>query len=198
MAKAGVGISGLSVGAIAVGGLLVYSGIVDAPVLDALRDILQGRTPQGRAPVVTDVARGIASGAVGGAGGGKAVGRASKLTRLAGAIGDGFGAARPNGRKHKGIDIPAQSGTPIPAAASGTVKNTGYEPGGAGNFVNIDHGGGLVTKYFHLSKILVSRGQKVIDGQTIGLVGSTGNSSGPHLHFEVWDGGQARDPMGYI
>jgi len=197
MAKAG-GISGLSVAAIAVGGLLMYAGIVDAPVLDAVRDIMQGRTPQGRAPKVTDVPRGTGSAQKDGSEGGKAVGRAGKLTRLSGAIGDGFGAPRPNGRKHKGIDIPASTGTPIPAAAAGTVANTGYEPGGAGNFVNVNHGNGLTTKYFHLSKISVSRGAKVIEGQSVGLVGSTGNSSGPHLHFEVWDNGQARDPMGYI
>lgn len=197
MAKVPGGISGLSVAAIAAGGLLLYSGIVDAPVLDALRDIMQGRAPQGRTAKRTDVARGVAEGAVAGAGGGKAVGRASKLTRLAGSIGDGFGAPRPGGRKHKGIDIPAPMGTPIPAAAGGTVSNVGYEPGGAGNFVNINHGS-LSTKYFHLSGFAVSRGAKVVEGQTIGYVGSTGSSSGPHLHFEVWEGGAARDPMAYI
>lgn len=193
MAKAGV--SGLSVAAIAAGGLLIYSGIVDAPVLDALRDILQGRTPGGRAAKRADP--GIAKGT--GSSDSKATGRAGKLTRLAGTIGDGWGAARPGGRKHKGIDIAAAAGTPIPAAAAGRVANTGYEPAGAGYFVNIDHGGGLRTKYFHLVRSApVSIGQQVTEGQTIGHVGSTGSSSGPHLHFEVWEGGQARDPALYI
>lgn len=198
MAKASGAISGLSVAAIAAGGLLLYSGIVDAPVLDAVRDILQGRTPVGRAPKVTDVPRGTGSAQKDGSDGGKAVGRAGKLTRLSGAIGDGFGAPRPAGRKHKGIDIPAPTGTPIPAAAAGVVSNTGFEPLGAGRFVNIKHDNGLTTKYFHLSTISTSRGARVVEGQTIGQVGSTGNSSGPHLHFEVWEGGQARDPMGYL
>lgn len=194
MAKAG-GISGLSVAAIAAGGLLIYSGIVDAPVLDALRDILQGRLPQGRAQKVTDVPKGVGTAEKGG----KAAKRAGKLTRLAGPIGDGFGAPRPGGRKHKGIDISAPTGTPIPAAADGRVSNRGYEPGGAGNFVTLDHGNTLLTKYFHLvSMAPVQIGQQVSEGQTIGSVGSTGSSSGPHLHFEVWEGGQARDPMGYI
>lgn len=195
MAKAG-GISGLSVAAIAAGGLLIYSGIVDAPVLDAVRDILQGRLPQGRAAKVTEVGK-----AVGSAGkGGKVGKRAGKLTRLGGAIGDGFGAARPGGRKHKGIDIPAPLDTPIPAAANGKVSNKGYEPAGAGYFVTITHDDdGLRTKYFHLIRPApVEMGQRVTEGQTIGNVGSTGSSSGPHLHFEVWDGGTARDPALYI
>jgi murein DD-endopeptidase MepM/ murein hydrolase activator NlpD len=189
------GISGLSVAAIAAGGLLVYSGIVDAPVLDALRDILQGRPPQGRAAKRAD--KGKATGSA--PADGKAVGRTGKLTRLAGAIGDGFGAARPGGRKHKGVDIPAASGTPIPAATAGRVANRGYEPAGAGFFVTLDHGNSLRTKYFHLREAApVQIGQQVSEGQTIGYVGSTGRSSGPHLHFEVWEGGQARDPMLYI
>lgn len=188
----GGGISGLSLAAIAAGSLLIYSGIVDAPVLSALREILTGRLPQGRLGKVTTVERGLPEGVIG-----RAAVAGARLTRLAGAIGDGFGAARPGGRRHKGIDIPAAMGTPIPAAADGTVANTGYEPGGAGNFVNINHGS-LTTKYFHLSRISVSRGQKVVAGQTIGNVGSTGSSSGPHLHFEVWEGGTARDPMQYV
>lgn len=191
MAKPG-GISGLSIAAIAVGGLLIYSGIVDAPVLDAARDILQGRTPQGRAAKRTSIGKAVGEAA------GKGAKRAGKLTRLSGSIGDRFGADRPAGRKHKGIDIPAPSGTPIPAAADGTVSNTGYEPAGAGFFVNIDHGD-LTTKYFHLkASAPVSRGQRVTEGQTIGYVGSTGSSSGPHLHFEVWEGGSARNPELYI
>lgn len=196
MAQGG-GISGLSVAAIAAGGLLIYAGIVDAPVLDAVRDILQGRTPGGRAAKRADP--GIAKGAEAAEKGSKAAKRADKLTRLAGAIGDGFGAARPGGRKHKGVDIAAPSGTPIPAAAAGRVANKGYEPGGAGFFVTLDHENGLRTKYFHLVRAApVEIGQRVSEGQTIGHVGSTGSSSGPHLHFEVWEGGAARDPALYI
>lgn len=192
MSKVSGGISGLSVAAIAAGGLLIYSGIVDAPVLDAIRDLLQGRVPQGRAPKKAARAGGTV-----GEGAARLAKRAGKLTRLGGSIGDRFGAARPGGRKHKGIDIPAPSGTPIPAAAAGKVSNTGYDPG-PGYFVNLDHGWGT-TKYFHLVRPApVSRGQQVTEGQTIGHVGSTGNSSGPHLHFEVWEGGQARDPELYI
>lgn len=198
MAKLG-GISGLSVAAIAAGGLLIYAGIVDAPVLDAVRDILQGRVPQGRtAKIGKAVGRASRAGASAAEGAAKGAKRAGKLTRLAGSIGDRFGAPRPGGRKHKGIDIPAAADTPIPAAAAGRVANKGYEPGGAGFFVTLDHGD-LVTKYFHLIRSApVEQGQQVSEGQTIGNVGSTGNSSGPHLHFEVWEGGQARDPELYI
>lgn len=192
MPKVSGGISGLSVAMIAAGGLLIVSGIKDAPVLDALRDIMQGRAPQGRAQTSKMAGRAVGDAI------GKAAKRAGKMTRLAGNIGDGFGAARSGGRKHKGIDIAAPTGTPIPAAANGKVTNTGYEPGGAGNFLVIDHGGGLLTKYFHLSRFASRRSDVVTEGQTIGFVGSTGNSSGPHLHFEVWEGGQARDPMGYV
>jgi len=196
---AGQGIRGLSVAMIAAGALLIVSGVRDALVLDALRDIMQGRTPQGRAAKqVLKTGTGAVGKAAGNADGGTVGKRAGRLTRLAGTIGDGWGAPRPGGRKHKGIDIPAPMGTPIPAAEDGKVTNTGYEPAGAGNFINIDHGQGLITKYFHLSSFAVKRGDQVTEGQTIGYVGSTGSSSGPHLHFEVWDGGTARDPAGYV
>jgi murein DD-endopeptidase MepM/ murein hydrolase activator NlpD len=99
---------------------------------------------------------------------------------------------------HRGVDIPAPSGTPIGAADEGTVSDTGYEPGGAGKFVKIRHNASLSTKYFHLSWIDVSRGQRVTTGQTIGRVGATGNASGPHLHFEVWHNGAAVDPAAWI
>lgn len=194
MSKLGLGISGLSVATIAAGGLLIYSGIVDAPILDALKDLLSGRPPQGRtakkANVTTrsNLAGAIAAGGLSGA----------LQKPVDGPVGDGFGAARPGGRTHKGIDISAATGTPIHAAETGTVANTGYEPGGAGNFVNIDHANGLRTKYFHLSRFAVGRGANVSRGDVIGYVGSTGRSSGPHLHFEVWSGGAARDPMGYL
>ena len=101
------------------------------------------------------------------------------------------------GRMHEGIDITASIGTPIWAAAAGTVIHAGWL-GGYGNLVVVDHGNGLATAYGHASAILVAVGQQVAQGETISLVGSTGNSSGPHLHFEVRVNGIAVDPLLYL
>ena len=101
------------------------------------------------------------------------------------------------GRMHEGIDIAAGIGTPIWAAAAGTVIHAGWL-GGYGNLVVLDHGNGLATAYAHASTILVAVGQQVSQGETISLVGSTGNSSGPHLHFEVRVNGSAVDPLLYL
>jgi murein DD-endopeptidase MepM/ murein hydrolase activator NlpD len=101
------------------------------------------------------------------------------------------------GRLHEGIDITAASGTPIWAAAAGTVIYAGWL-GGYGNLVVVDHGNGLATAYAHASAILVSVGQSVSQGETVALVGSTGHSSGPHLHFEVRVNGVAVDPLLYL
>ena len=101
------------------------------------------------------------------------------------------------GRMHEGLDIAASYGAPISAASSGTVIYAGWM-GGYGNLVVIDHGGGLATAYGHQSSIAVSSGSHVSQGQTIGYVGSTGHSTGPHLHFEVRVNGSAVDPMGYL
>jgi murein DD-endopeptidase MepM/ murein hydrolase activator NlpD len=101
------------------------------------------------------------------------------------------------GRMHEGIDIAAGSGTPIWAAAAGTVIHAGWL-GGYGNLVVVDHGNGLATAYAHASAILVAVGQHVSQGETVSLVGSTGNSSGPHLHFEVRVNGVAVDPLLYL
>ena len=101
------------------------------------------------------------------------------------------------GRMHEGIDIGVGYGTPIHAAAAGTVIYCGWESG-YGNLVVIDHGGNLATAYGHQSSIAVSCGQQVDQGQVIGLVGTTGFSTGPHLHFEVRVDGSPVDPLGYL
>lgn len=98
---------------------------------------------------------------------------------------------------HKGIDYAAEPGTPIYAAASGTVTTAGYS-GAEGNWIVINHGNGLQTYYMHCLKLYVHAGQKVSKGQNIAEVGSTGNSTGPHLHFQVMDGGVARNPLAYL
>lgn len=104
------------------------------------------------------------------------------------------------GRQHEGIDIAAAEGTPIWAAASGTVvlQQSEYESGGYGNYTCLDHGGGLSTCYAHQSAFNVSPGQQVSQGEVIGLVGNTGHSFGAHLHFEVRVGGVAQNPLGYL
>jgi len=101
------------------------------------------------------------------------------------------------GRMHEGIDIGASSGTPIYAAAGGTVIYAGWE-GGYGNLTVIDHGNGLATAYGHQSQIAVSSGQTVSRGQLIGYIGSTGHSTGPHLHFEVRVNGTPVNPLSYL
>jgi murein DD-endopeptidase MepM/ murein hydrolase activator NlpD len=94
---------------------------------------------------------------------------------------------------HQGLDIAAPSGTTVTAAAGGTVIMAQWY-GGYGNYILIDHGGGYSTGYGHLSAIYVSSGQSVQRGQAIGAVGSTGQSTGPHLHFEVRIAGKPVDP----
>lgn len=98
---------------------------------------------------------------------------------------------------HQGLDIAAPTGTTVAAAAGGTVISAGWY-GGYGNYILIDHGGGMATGYGHLSQIFVSSGQQVQSGQAIGAVGSTGASTGPHLHFEVRIHGKPVDPAGYL
>ena len=94
---------------------------------------------------------------------------------------------------HKGVDIGASYGSPIYAVTDGTVSFAG-RAGGYGNFVKLAHAGGLETGYGHMSRMAVSRGAHVSRGQVIGYVGSTGMSTGPHLHWEVWRGGVSIDP----
>jgi murein DD-endopeptidase MepM/ murein hydrolase activator NlpD len=101
------------------------------------------------------------------------------------------------GRMHEGIDIGVGFGTPIGAAYAGTVVYAGWL-GGYGNLVVVDHGNGLSTAYGHQQRIHVSVGDAVAQGDVLGEVGSTGNSTGPHLHFEVRVNGAAVDPLGYL
>ena len=96
-------------------------------------------------------------------------------------------------RMHSGLDFRARTGTPIYAATDGRVDMAGRN-GGYGNFVRIQHGNGIGTGYAHMSRIAVSRGQSVRRGQVIGYVGSTGLSTGPHLHYEMYRGGKKVDP----
>ncbi len=98
---------------------------------------------------------------------------------------------------HKGIDIVNRAGTPVVATADGRVAFAGCRRG-YGKMVIIDHGLGRVTKYGHLSKLIVSNGEEVVRGQKIGLLGSTGRSTGPHLHYEVVVNGHAVDPMAFL
>lgn len=96
-------------------------------------------------------------------------------------------------KMHKGIDIGAPYGAPIRAASDGIVAFAGRN-GGYGNFVKLNHGGGLASGYGHMSRIAVSPGARVSQGQVIGYVGSTGLSTGPHLHYELWRNGDAINP----
>lgn len=96
-------------------------------------------------------------------------------------------------RMHQGIDFAAPTGTPVVASARGRVVKAGWG-GGYGNVVHIDHGRGTITRYAHLSRIMVKPGQQVDQSQRIGAVGSTGLSTGPHLHYEVWVNGRAVNP----
>ncbi len=100
-------------------------------------------------------------------------------------------------RPHEGIDVTAQMGAEIEAPASGVVTEVRWEEG-YGNMITVDHGYGLVTRYAHCSKILAVRGQRVKRGQVIAKVGSTGLSTGPHLHYEVWVNGKPVNPMKYV
>ena len=111
-----------------------------------------------------------------------------------GTISSGYGMRR--GRMHKGIDIAAPIGTPIVAAASGEVIFAGWNTGGYGNLVKLRHPDGSVTFYAHNNRVMVRNGQRVRQGQLIAEMGSTGRSTGPHLHFEIRpNGSTAINPM---
>jgi murein DD-endopeptidase MepM/ murein hydrolase activator NlpD len=98
---------------------------------------------------------------------------------------------------HAGVDIPGPVGTPVYATADGIIDHAS-RLGGYGNMVEINHGKGIATRYGHLSKILVADGSKVTRGQLIALMGSTGRSTGPHLHYEVRIDGHAVNPIPFL
>lgn len=117
---------------------------------------------------------------------------------VSGIITSRFGAGSAIRRSaHTGLDIATSTGTPIQAAASGTVTFAGYK-GSYGNMIVITHANGIQTYYGHCSALYVSAGATVSQGQTIGAVGSTGNSTGPHLHLEVRVNGVAYNPQNYV
>ncbi len=99
---------------------------------------------------------------------------------------------------HAGIDLAGPLGTPIYATADGLVTDAGYNSGGYGNLVKLDHGRGIETRYGHLSAMLVRAGQRVTRGQVIGRMGSTGRSTGSHLHYEVRLDGRAVNPIPFM
>lgn len=118
-----------------------------------------------------------------------------------GSISSGFGSrARPKAGAstyHQGIDIAVPTGTSVMASSGGTVVSAGWQSG-YGNVIYIQHGDGTQTRYGHLSRILVSVGQRVSQGSKIALSGNTGNSTGPHLHFEIRINGSAVNPLNYL
>lgn len=122
----------------------------------------------------------------------------SLIRPVSGTITSRFGASSSMRKSsHTGLDIATSTGTPIVAAAAGTVTFSGYK-GSYGNMIVISHGNGVQTYYGHCSKLYVSAGTTVSQGQTIAAVGSTGNSTGPHLHLEVRINGVAYNPQNYV
>ena len=129
------------------------------------------------------------------------MGNGQFLRPVGGSITSGFGnRTDPLGGAsafHAGIDFGAPCGTPVKAAGNGTVVSAGWQ-GGYGNATIINHGGGMATLYGHQSSFAVGAGQSVTAGQTIGSVGSTGKSTGCHLHLEVRVNGNPVDPRQYL
>ena len=123
------------------------------------------------------------------------------LAPVSGFFSDGYGWRRDpiDGSRefHKGVDIVAPSGTPVRAAADGLVTAAG-RMSGYGSMIHLAHGYGMGTRYGHLSRVMVTPGQRVKRGDIIGLVGSTGRSTGPHLHYEVFRTGNQVDPRKYL
>ncbi len=101
------------------------------------------------------------------------------------------------GREHQGVDLAVASGTQVHAAADGVIVQSGWN-GGYGISIYVDHGNGIITRYGHLSQAYAQVGRQVKQGEVIGLSGNTGNSTGPHLHFEIRIGDVAVNPESYI
>ncbi|MCB0507739.1 MAG: M23 family metallopeptidase, partial [Bacteroidetes bacterium] len=120
------------------------------------------------------------------------------LKRIASGFGYRIDPVYKTKRLHTGLDFAAPTGTPVYATGDGVVEIAGSQGDGYGNKVLINHGYGYETLYGHNSKILVRVGQKVKRGQTIALVGSTGKSTGPHSHYEVWKNGEKINPVNYF
>ena len=99
---------------------------------------------------------------------------------------------------HNGIDMACAQGTPIYATRAGTVTTASYQAGGAGNYVSINHGDGFASIYMHMTHYVVSKGQAVSAGQVIGYMGSTGISTGSHLHFGIMYNGKYVNPANYV
>jgi murein DD-endopeptidase MepM/ murein hydrolase activator NlpD len=116
---------------------------------------------------------------------------------VSGSISSRFGARGSRAYTHTGLDLATSAGTGIRPAAAGTVVFAAYK-GSYGNLIIVDHGNGVQTYYAHCSALYVSAGQSVDTGTTIGAVGSTGNSTGPHLHFEIRINGTPVNPEGYL
>ena len=120
---------------------------------------------------------------------------AARLTSSYGTRTDPFKKRR---ARHAGIDLAGPLGTPIQATADGVVKRAGWNSGGYGNLIEIDHGNGIITRYAHLSRVGVSPGQRVTRGEQIGKMGSTGRSTGSHLHYEVRIDGRSVNPIPFM
>lgn len=118
----------------------------------------------------------------------------SAVLPISGRVTSNYGFRPKFGRMHKGIDISLQTGDTVVAAIAGTVTRVSNDPGGYGLWVEVRHDNGLSTRYAHLSRQLVATGARVYAGTPLGLGGSTGNSTGPHLHFETRVSGEAVDP----
>ena len=117
----------------------------------------------------------------------------SMLNPVQGVVGDGFGPRAD--WFHPGVDFPAAAGTAVHAARGGRVAFAGWNSGGYGQLIIIDHGSGVTTWYAHLSRLDVAAGRDIAAGSLIGLVGATGHATGPHLHFEVRVRDAATDPL---
>ena len=174
---------------------LLSSVRTDRHVLEEDLDDL--RAEQAAVQARVRAAQGAATSGGGGGGGGGPIRRGSGglIWPVNGSVSSGFGQRW--GRLHAGVDIPVPVGTPVRAAQSGRVIIAGGM-GGYGLYICIAHGGALSTCYAHNSSLGVSQGQSVKQGQVIAQSGNTGNSTGPHVHFEVRVNGTPVDPMGYL